>query len=326
MREFILVFILGIFPLLLYAQGKPSSITTTYEQVRPSIVGIEVDSGRTKKAKYIFRGRYYGTGFFLAKNLIITTQEVIQDQLHARCILANRQSKMAKVVAYDDKTPLVLLEIDHPQTQPLPIAKSFDIGEFAMVVGNPYKSISRVFQTACSFGVISGQYDFRRGSYTLANAIETDAAVNPGNYGGPLVNLDGKVVGVIFSGFVESRLAGLAIPSPSITSFLKRFRKKQIPVPDDIFVLQSFPVFVGISLRQEGEKVIVDYVDPESSAYEAKIQEGDVLLALGTQKIDTASKFYSWVQRYFVGQKIKIIIKRGNRILEIPIILRSRFM
>ncbi|WP_372369059.1 S1C family serine protease [Candidatus Uabimicrobium sp. HlEnr_7] len=306
--------------------AQKSYVNDIYKQVVPSIVAVDVDvPEEIKKEGILKRGIYYGTGFVVGKNLVITTRKVMQDKLFARCICYDNQIVKAHVVAYDDNSPLTLLKIERSDLPPLELCKTYNIGNLAICIGNTYGSIAKVSEFSISFGMISGIYDFKRWGITLKDVIETDCAVNPGLYGGPIININKEVVAVIFSGYAQNRYKGLGIPNTTINHFLKRFYSQKITVPDEFFFLQTFPVYLGAKLTNVNKRLKITDIEPESPAANG-LMLGDEILQINSFEISSTKKFHKIIQTYFPGQKVSLTIKRKKMIMVVPVALTARFM
>lgn len=306
--------------------AQRSYLNEIYQKIRPSIVAIDVEvPEEIRKEGILRRGIYYGTGFVIDKNLVLTTRKVMQDKLSARCICYDNRIIKAQVVAYDENSPLTLLKINRPKLPALELGSSCSIGDLVLSVGNTYGSIAKVSEFSVSYGMVSGIYDFQRWGVTLENIIETDCAINPGIYGGPLINMHGKVVATCFSGYDQDRYKGLGIPLAMIRHFLQRYHANEIAVPDEFFFLQTFPVYLGVDLILENRRVKIVAIEPESPADEGLLL-GDKILQINDFEINSIEKFSKIIQTYFPGQKVSLTIKRKKMIMVVPIALTARFM
>ena len=131
------------------------------------------------------------------------------------------------MVGRSRRSNTVLLAVEGGGLKPLTFASEpVRVGQFVMSVGNPFEAIHRMWRPAVSLGVVSGKYKPEKGflTYYRGEVIETDAAVNPGSYGGPLVNRKGEVVGMVTSSFDYRRWLGCAVPADTVRRALAEIR------------------------------------------------------------------------------------------------------
>ncbi|BBM83659.1 S1C family serine protease [Candidatus Uabimicrobium amorphum] len=322
MKKIICCFVIALNVLI----AQRSYLNELYQKIRPSIVAVDVDvPEEIRKEGILKRGIYYGTGFVIGKNLVLTTRKVMQDKLSARCICYDNRIIKAQVVAYDEHSPLTLLKINYPQLPALELSEEYAVGDLVVSVGNTYGSIAKVSEFSVSYGMVSGIYDFERWGIVLRDIMETDCAINPGIYGGPIINMHGKIVATCFSGYAQDRHKGLGIPSPTINNFLQRYYANKIALPDEFFFLQTFPVYLGVELALENRRPKIVAIEPESPAEEGLLV-GDKILQINDFEITSIEKFRKIIQTYFPGQKVSLTIRRKKMIIVVPVALTARFM
>lgn len=314
-------FFLGVFFSSLFSQ----SLEDIYEELCPSIVGLEgKKSARLSQKELIQKGRHYGTGFCIAPGLLVTTREVVQYGLEVQCTFFDRRCEMGQVVAYDEKTPLVLVKISRSDLPPLSFSDA-SIGEIVLSLGNSHKSISHDLTVAFSVGSLNEEIFFSQGSMVL-QTWETDVAINPGNFGGPLLNLEGQVIGVIFSAYRSFVKLGLVLNSQHLKSFLKKFNKQEIPLVFPHFLTQTAVIYTGIVLEKRSKLAIVADIDKQSPAEASGLQVRDAILAIENIPLKDFREFESSIQKFFPDQKITLTIKRRGKTILVQMILSAYFM
>lgn len=231
-----------------HAQPAPdSSDTAGSEQVRldtlqtdlvrrvtPAVVGLTCSTERL---------RYYGTGVVVdPRGWVLTNVSVIPPQgKDIKVYFVDGSIHDATVVEYDVATESILLDIsgeaaDFPHIE-IADAGQAEVGHRVYTFGNPFSIIETEAQVAIAAGAISGLGDLtdnaeehNQSSYT-GPVIETDAAINPGSDGGPLVDAAGRLLGVISLGIQRERMLGLCIPSHLIAKKLKSLRDRKLTPP-----------------------------------------------------------------------------------------------
>ncbi len=175
---------------------KPSDASVAYEAIRPSLVSILVTGSGTDKTK----GGSLGSGVVISDTgLILTCLHVVKSATQVNVIFADGSQSTADVIQKEPDQDLAVLQ---PATIPddlkpatLVSASLLHVGDEVVAVGDPFGILS-----SASAGVVSGlkrSFTSKESGATLANLIQFDAAVNPGNSGGPLVDRDGEVVGIV---------------------------------------------------------------------------------------------------------------------------------
>jgi serine protease Do len=229
-----------------------------------------------------------GSGFIVSTDgQIVTNNHVVDGATSVKVKLADGRSFDAKVIGTDPMTDLALLKID--AGEPLPavtFAKSADIrvGQEAIAVGNPFGlggTVTTGIVSATSRNINSGPFD---------DYIQTDAAINRGNSGGPLFNADGQVIGVntaIFSPGGGSVGIGFAVPSDMV-------RKVVADLVDDGQIDRGW---LGVQIKPMSDEIaavlgydapkgaVVQAVQPDSPAEKAGLKDGDIILSFGDTTI-----------------------------------------
>ncbi len=273
-----------------------------------------------------------GSGVILSdQGFIVTNHHVIDQASKVEVVLDNKQSYIAEIMGSDPTTDLALLKIN---ATGLPFVKygnsdDLQIGEWVLAIGNPFDLTSTV-----TAGIISGKgrsINLLREKSNLAieSFIQTDAAVNPGNSGGALVNLKGELVGI-----------NTAIASPTGSYSGYSFAVPANLVKKVVDDLQKFGVvqrgLLGVSIldvdarlaEEKGlgaiEGVFVREVGEGSAAEEGGIQKGDIIMALNGKKTSSVPELQELVGRYRPGEKLKITLKRGSEEMEVTITLKNQ--
>lgn len=211
----------------------------------------EVREFRRKIEEQFRLGNAWGAGFAVDADHVVTTARVVPPgHDEASVTLPTGETREGRVVGRSDDDNLVLLRVDKGALEPLVFAeRPAEVGDFVMSVGNSFQVLDRMWRNAFSLGIVSSIYTPEKGftTYYGGPVLETDAAVNPGNYGGPLVNRRGEVVGVVISSFDYRRWLGCAIPAERVREVLAKLRG----APETASPGESFEVpGLGATLRQ----------------------------------------------------------------------------
>ncbi len=277
-------------------------------------------SGRTERRR--IGG---GSGFIVSSDgLILTNRHVVSDaSANYTVFTSDGKTYEAKVMALDETEDLAIIKIEAVGL-PVAVLGNSDLvrlGQTAIAVGNALGE----FKNTVSVGVISG---IRRNISavgprqveSIEDVIQTDAAINIGNSGGPLVNLRGEVIGINTAVARGAENIGFAIPINKAKRVLESFKATgRIVVP-----------FLGVShsLTEQGVKVIkgegFPAVWPGSAAEKAGIKEGDIILELNGHKIGENQSLASVIRKFQVGDRISVKIKRGEVILNLRAVLTEK--
>lgn len=268
-----------------------------------------------------------GSGFLIeADGYIVTNHHVIEDADEIAVTLHDGKTYTAEVKGTDPKTDLALIKIE--PDEPLPIVEWGDsdaarMGNWVFAIGNPFGLSSTL-----TVGVISAlARDIRSGPFD--SYIQTDAAINRGNSGGPLFNLDGEVIGVntsIYSppgGAGGSVGIGFAVPSSIAKNVVAQIRELGRTRRGWLGVqIQGVGEDIAESLRLEKPAgALVAVVFPDSPADQAGVQPGDVLLKFDGTDIPTVRDLPRMVAGAEVGSEIEIDLWRDGRMETVRVTL-----
>ncbi len=279
-----------------------------------------------------------GSGFIITSDgYIVTNKHVVSDSKAEYVVFLNDGSKYnAKIVAQDPMEDFALIKIETTNLKPLALGDSskLQLGQTVIAIGNALGE----FQNTISVGVISGLNRSITASggnipaEKLNDLLQTDAAINRGNSGGPLLSLDGKVIGMNTAIVASAQNIGFAMPINKIRNTIEQAIKTgKITVPYiGVYYVQldkneaeerKLDVDYGaLVVSSEGAKAIIK----DSPAEKAGLKEGDIILSVNKVKITSKTPLATVVRNYKPGDTIGLEIKRGQEILNINITLGEK--
>ena len=277
-----------------------------------------------------------GSGVIVSSDgYIVTNNHVIEDASEIEVTLNDDRKYKATIIGTDPSTDLAVLKIDETGLMPLPLGNSDDlhIGEWVLAVGNPFNLTSTVTAgivsaKARNINLLSDRN--REDIVPIESFIQTDAAVNPGNSGGALVNTSGELVGINTA--IASRTGSYSGYSFAVPVNLVR---KVMSDLIDFGIVQRGYLGVQISditqeLKEEKELkdlkgVFVAGVVEDGGADKAGVKEGDVILKVGNKEINSVAKLQEEVGKRRPGDKVSVTIRNKKGYEEVKeILLRNR--
>lgn len=265
-----------------------------------------------------------GSGVIISEDgYIVTNNHVIKDASELEVTLNNKKVYKAKLVGTDSKMDIALLKIDADEKLPFSTFADSDqikVGEWVLAVGNPYNLTSTV-----TAGIVSAKAR-NLDNKGIQSFIQTDAAVNPGNSGGALVNTRGELIGIntmISSPTGSYTGYSFAVPS-NITRKIIEDLMEFGNVQRGILGVEVTELN-GISSKELGVKqiegVYVKRVDKNSGAEKAGIGTGDIIVKLDNQPINSFSELSGFINTKRPNDKVNVTFIRNGKTQVVPVIL-----
>jgi len=291
----------------------------------------------------------WGTGFIVSEDGLVLTNKHVVSETDAEYTVFTVEGKKfpARVLARDPFQDIAILKIEKEGItdkegnfvlKPFPTLKlgdsdKLEIGQTVIAIGN----VLGEFRNSVSVGVISGLGRTITASggglvETLEDVIQTDAAVNRGNSGGPLLNLQGEVVGVNTAMVLEAQNIGFAIPINKAKKDIEQVKKfgkiiypflgiRYIIVTEEIQKENNLPVNYGAWIvGGPGEPGVVK----GSAADKAGLKEGDIILEFNGEKITSENSLAKIIRKYNPGDKVVLKLLRGKEIKTLEVVLEER--
>ena len=298
------------------------AVISAAEKVSPSVVNIEIQArpGTAKAGStppWPERGGK-GSGFiFTPDGFILTNSHVVHDAGQVEVELTDGRRLQAEKVGDDPDTDLAVLRISAPNLVPASLGDSHAVrvGQLAIALGNPYG-----FQCTVTAGVVSalGRSLRSRSGRMMDNIIQTDAALNPGNSGGPLANSRGEVIGVNTAVILPAQgicfaiaintakfVAGQLIKEGKIRRSYIGVAGQDVPLLRRVVRFHNLPVDSGI---------LVVAVEDASPAQSAGVLEGDVIVGYGNQPIAGIDQLHRVLTEKQVGVRSSlVVIRKGEK-------------
>lgn len=277
-----------------------------------------------------------GSGVILsADGFIVTNNHVIDKANQVRVTLNNNEEYTAEVIGTDPNTDLALLKIDANNLPFAPYGNSdgVRVGEWVLAVGNPFSLTSTV-----TAGIVSAKgrdinilrNNANSGISSVESFIQTDAAVNPGNSGGALVNAKGDLVGINTA--IKSNTGSYAGYAFSVPVNIVR------KVVNDLMEFGTVQrAFIGVSIRNVNAKlaeaedlevvsgVYVAGVTSDGAAKEAGIEAGDVIQKIGAVDVKDVPELQEQLSKFRPGNTVNVTVQRESKEMEFPLLLKNQY-
>ena len=271
-----------------------------------------------------------GSGVIISGDgYILTNNHVVNNADEVEVVLDDQRSYNAQVLGTDPNTDLALLKIDEEGLAYIPYGNSEDVqvGEWVLAVGNPFNLNSTV-----TAGIVSAKgrnINILREELAIESFIQTDAAVNPGNSGGALVNTRGELIGINTA--IASTTGSYAGYSFAVPVNIAR------KVVDDILEFGTVQrAFIGVSIRDLNGKLAsekglsvsegayVNGLSKDGAAHDAGIREGDIIVAVNGLKVKNVPELQEKIGEYRPGDVAQITVLRDDELRKFDVELRNR--
>lgn len=299
-----------------------TSFAPLVEKVMPSVVNISARQQEAEDAPEVQNNLVFdehenrfglGSGFIVSADGYIATNRHVIEQADAITVITNNQKEyQATLVGQDLQTDLALIKIEPDEPLSAVVFGDSDkikVGDWVLAAGNPFglgSSVSAGIISAKSRDIGSGYYD---------NYLQTDAAINQGNSGGPLFDMNGRVIGVntaIFSTTGNSVGVGFALPSNQAEWVLAKLKTGG----------KVERGWLGITIKsaqaQDGAKgLAVVSLQDENLALMNGLQVGDMIVALNDEQVSSVNDFVAKIAQLPIKTKIKLTIWRAGEVIDV---------
>ena len=289
------------------------------EKVSPSVVNIEIF-----KSESADRPAGAGSGFvFTPDGFILTNSHVVAQASHLTVTLLDGRRIDGHVIGSDPHNDLAVVRIDAAGLVPVTLGDStrLRVGQLAIAIGSPYG-----FQCSVTAGVVSalGRSLRSMSGRLIDNVIQTDAALNPGNSGGPLVNSRGDVIGVNTAVILPAQGICFAIAINSVKYVVARLIR-------DGKIVRAYVGLAGMDAPihrrvvrfhrlPKAKGVMIISVEPGSPAEKAGLEPRDMVVAYGGKPVDSIDEMHKFLSEDQIGANVPLTVIRGAERLNLEIV------
>ena len=304
--------------------GVPSSFADLAEKVSPAVVNIRTKAeAPTRRHRPVHpleelfrmpmpRGGGVGSGFVLnGDGYIVTNEHVVRGATSIEVEFSNGDKYDAVVVGADKKTDIALILVEGAEDlTSIPLGDSDEVrpGEWVVAIGNPFELDHTV-----TAGIVSAKHRSLHGPYD--DFIQTDAAINPGSSGGPLVNLKGEVIGINSAIREGANTVGFTIPINMAKQILPQLHASGIVQRGWLgVVIQSLtPELAENFGLDERDGALINDVAPDGPAQRGGLRRGDVIVEFDGEKIEAMNELPRVVANTRVGSEVDVIVVRKGK-------------
>jgi putative serine protease PepD len=292
------------------SSSAPLSVNQIYRKAYRGVVEITVKSNsgqQTPLGGGSGQTEAEGSGWvYDSDGHIVTNEHVVDGATSISVQFWNGKTYTAHLVGADKTTDLAVIKVDAPSSQlyPLSVGDSTDVqvGDGVVAIGSPFGLEETVTSGIVSalHRSISSQSDF-----TISNAIQTDAAINHGNSGGPLLDSEGRVVGVnsqIKSESGDNAGVGFAIPSATVSQV----------APQLISSGKATHAYLGVQIDASAATAKIAKIQPGTGAADAGLKAGDVITGINGHDIEGGDDLSAAINSHKPGDKIQVTYQRGG--------------
>ena len=306
-----------------------NSVSQVYARNVHSVVLIESTVTSTMYGQTA-TGVSSGSGFILTEDgYVITNYHVIEGASAVEVVLYDNTRYQAAVIGYDSTNDIALLKVEASGLDAVEIGSSDDliVGDQVVAIGNPLGELT----STLTVGYVSAKERMVSTDGSIINMLQTDAAINSGNSGGPLFNMNGQVVGITTAKYSGASSSGATIEGIGFA----------IPIDDvmdGVAQLQEFgyikSAYLGVVVRNMDASTAniyglpvgayVDSVEEGYCAARAGIQAKDIIIAVGNEKIENLSDLTRVLRQYEPGDRVNITLYRSGQRVTVAVVLDER--
>ena len=291
-------------------QGNSVSGTGTADGLTPGQVYAQ--NKKSVVAIYNLAASTSGSGFIISENgYIVTNHHVVENATTLTVITSGGDEYNATLVGYEDRNDLALLKIDGADLPYVKLGSSDDliVGDQVVAIGNALGELTNTL----TVGYISAKDRDVSTDGSIINMLQTDAAINKGNSGGPLFNMKGEVIGITTAKYVADDIEGIgfAIPIDDVKGMITE-------LIENGFISTPY-LGITITTQADGMGVYVRQVSPGTPAADAGMKAGDIIVGLGDYTVTSMTEFDKVMRNFKAHDTTSIFVYRNRQVLELTI-------
>ena len=303
------------------------TVVSASRRVSPAVVHIRIEKPLRKRVR---RGSENptqpgaGSGFIISpEGFIITNSHVVTDASHYEVSLQDGRVFKGELIGNDPYTDLAVLRIYAEQIQHVSFGDSdkLQTGQLAIAIGNPYG-----FEYSVTAGVISalGRTLRSNSGRLIDDVIQTDASLNPGNSGGPLVNSRGEVIGINTAIILPAQGICFAVAANTAQYIVSklilegRVRRGYLGIAGQVI---NLPLRMQNFHRLEvGSGILVQQVEQKSPAHNSELLTGDIIIGLNDLGIGSINELHRMLDESTIGKSVNLTVLRRGRKIDIMVV------
>lgn len=318
-------------PINIVTNDDINTVSAVAKKAMSSVVGITTVEVQQSVFPFFATQEVEGVGSGVivdSNGYILTNSHVVADgkAKSVTVLLDNGDSKPANVLWNDSLLDLAIVKVDATN---LPVADlgdsdELEVGEIVVAIGNP---LGLDFQRTVTSGIISGLHrSVKIGNNVIEDLIQTDASINQGNSGGPLLNSKGEVIGINTAKITSAEGLGFAIPINQAKAIVEEVitngTYQTVVIGITGASVSDYQRAFGVKLPVE-KGVVLLQIHENTPAYDAGLRIGDIITKIDDINIDNMSQLKKALYKYKIGDKAKLTIYRTNEVLEIEVTFKN---
>ena len=309
--------------------GEVLTPAQVYARNVASVVGITCDSTAVIGGQSI-QTTVTGSGFLLSEDgYVVTNYHVVAEAATITVVTQDAETHEAALVGRDTTADMALLKVEGEHFQPVTLGSSTElaIGDMVVAIGNPLSAL----EATQTVGYISGKNREVSTDNNVVNMLQTDAAINSGNSGGPLFNMRGEVVGITTANYSGTCASGASIEGLSFAIPIDDLKKSMEDLMTQGYIRSAYLGIRGMDVEAAAvdtyglpKGAYVESVEPEGAAAAAGVQPKDIITALGDHPVDSFNALARALRAFQAGDRTQITVYRGGQTLVLDITLSER--
>jgi putative serine protease PepD len=302
------------------ASASPLSVNQIYRRAYRGVVEITVtEAGSASPIPGGGAQQAQGSGWvYDSDGHIVTNDHVVDGANSIKVRFWDGETYSATVVGTDKSTDLAVIKVDAPSSELYPLvvgdSTQLQVGDGVVAIGSPFG-----LEETVTSGIVSALHRAIQGmtNFTINDSIQTDAAINHGNSGGPLLNTQGQVVGVnaqIKSDSGGNEGVGFSIPSATVKTVASQL----------IANGKAVHAYLGVSIDSSASNALLAGVQDNTPAAKAGLKKGDVITAVNGTTVPTGDDLSRAIDAHKPGEKISVTYKRGGSEHSVTLTLATR--